>query len=162
MIEMNTKTTKICSGPLCKGRKRAVREFGVNRSAKNGLQGWCRVCVKEYNRSSKGKENSQKYLESSKGKRAKWKCNLKQKYNLFSEEWDIMFQRQEGLCALCEEPLDRAKAHVDHNHETEKVRGLLHPECNVLLGKIEKKPRLLEAIPIYLRRHGTISMMIEQ
>lgn len=48
-------------------------------------------------------------------------------------------EAQGNKCALCNMafmPGDRI--HLDHNHDTGKLRGALHGGCNMLLGKIER------------------------
>lgn len=71
---------------------------------------------------------------------------------------------QNGLCALCAEPPDRAmngaepKLVVDHNHDTGQVRGLLCFNCNVRLATIEDEQFMLLA-RLYLRRHDGIEFV---
>ena len=43
-----------------------------------------------------------------------------------------MFAVQGGVCAICEEA---PASHVDHDHETGRVRGLLCFNCNGALGQ---------------------------
>jgi len=43
-----------------------------------------------------------------------------------------MHAQQGGGCALCPAPL--GKPHVDHDHNTGVVRGLLCHRCNIRLG----------------------------
>lgn len=46
-------------------------------------------------------------------------------------------EQQQGLCALCLDPID-GDAVLDHDHSTGLVRRVLHRGCNCLLGKIER------------------------
>ena len=61
--------------------------------------------------------------------------NLKQKYGLSLEDYNKLFQKQRGRCALCFKPpiLGYKPLAVDHCHETGRIRGLLCNECNRLL-----------------------------
>jgi len=62
--------------------------------------------------------------------------NQLRRYGLTPEEFLARLKRQNGKCAICPAPLKpRGKdgAHVDHDHETQKVRGLLCRNCNVHL-----------------------------
>lgn len=56
-----------------------------------------------------------------------------QLYGLRPGEYDARFRDQKGLCAICEQPSERV-LHVDHDHATGKVRGLLCTHCNRGLG----------------------------
>ena len=61
----------------------------------------------------------------------------KRKYGITQEDFDYMYISQGGVCAICELPYHRT-LHVDHNHNTGKVRGLLCKTCNTHLGTYEK------------------------
>jgi hypothetical protein len=55
-------------------------------------------------------------------------------YGISTEEYSALLVRQDGACSIC---LDRlVKPHVDHNHRTGEVRGLLCNECNLGIGKL--------------------------
>lgn len=62
-------------------------------------------------------------------------------------------KKQKGLCDLCKKPLPSSLflCHWDHNHTTGKMRGVLHPYCNYLVGCIENV--FYESALEYLRRH---------
>jgi hypothetical protein len=61
-----------------------------------------------------------------------------------------MIEAQGGLCAICEGPLERP--HVDHDHETGKVRGVLCFNCNGGLGKFADSADLLQRAAEYLQQ----------
>lgn len=86
----------------------------------------------------------------------RWKWLIQQRrfrsYGLFQHEYEEMFMEQDGCCAICEEPFDRTP-HIDHDHETDEVRGLLCTGCNTGLGKFMDSPSLLVAAVRYLLRH---------
>ena len=60
-----------------------------------------------------------------------------------------MVEDQQCKCKICgnkpQKPL-----HVDHCHETKKVRGLLCHQCNVALGHMNDDPQRLEKAISYL------------
>jgi hypothetical protein len=62
---------------------------------------------------------------------------LKSKYGLSDAEYQALYDKQGGCCAMCIKPF--ALLAVDHDHETDAIRGLLCTACNVGLGIIEKK-----------------------
>lgn len=54
---------------------------------------------------------------------------------------DALLEQQNHLCKVCEKPLKDEKnvnRHMDHNHKTKLVRGILCATCNMVLGKIER------------------------
>ena len=69
------------------------------------------------------------------------------KYRLTRHDYNQMVEEQDGLCAICrEENVNGRDLYVDHNHDTEKVRGLLCSSCNTGLGFMKDNPdRLVDA-----------------
>src|SRR4051812_21578875 len=64
--------------------------------------------------------------------------------------YDALLATQEGRCAICgvEKPRGKGKRfHLDHDHETGHVRGLLCNKCNSNLGWTEK---YINSIVMYL------------
>jgi hypothetical protein len=64
--------------------------------------------------------------------------HLLAKFNMTIEQYEQMFERQGGVCAICGRPPKKHALHVDHCHKTGKVRGLLCFSCNGALGWFEK------------------------
>jgi hypothetical protein len=62
-----------------------------------------------------------------------------------------MIAAQGGLCAVC---VSRPAVHVDHNHETGKVRKVLCFNCNTMLGQAQDDPVVLVRAIEYLREHS--------
>ena len=60
---------------------------------------------------------------------------------------------QDGLCAVCEEPLQKnmRTTVVDHCHETGKVRGLVHQKCNLAIALGNEGVAFKQQV--YLARH---------
>jgi len=50
---------------------------------------------------------------------------------------ELLYNEQKGKDALTGLPLDYKQSVTDHNHKTQFVRGVLHRQCNAVLGKIE-------------------------
>ena len=80
--------------------------------------------------------------------RARHRANLlKTRYGITSEEYERILHRQGGACALCfQEPPPGKHLHVDHDHTTGKIRGLLCYTCNAGIGYLkDNTDRLLRA-----------------
>lgn len=69
------------------------------------------------------------------------------KYGLTPEKHQQMYDSQGGLCAICRVGW---ATHVDHDHSTGKVRGLLCRQCNAGLGQFSDQPSLLASAMEYL------------
>lgn len=76
------------------------------------------------------------------------------RYGITPEEYESMEKNQSGLCAICGgPPAGRwSRLHVDHDHGTGEVRGLLCFSCNTLLGCAKDDPRILEKAIEYLAK----------
>jgi Recombination endonuclease VII len=80
------------------------------------------------------------------------RANLK-RYGLTEDDYDTMYHRQNGRCAICGKlPFNKLLV-VDHDHETGQVRDLLCGGCNSGLGMFRDDPETLEAAASYLARH---------
>ena len=54
-------------------------------------------------------------------------------YGLEPYDYQALFEAQNGLCAVCEQPSTRPLC-VDHDHIVNRVRGLLCSGCNAGIG----------------------------
>ncbi len=75
----------------------------------------------------------------------------KQLYGLSREDVHEMFEAQNGCCAICRIPFSEFKMYVDHDHKTQKVRGLLCPRCNNVIGFVNDDQELLNSAIEYLK-----------
>lgn len=83
-------------------------------------------------------------------------------YGLTTEQFDALLAAQDGKCAICgtTEWRGRGKSpHVDHCHETRRVRGLLCDFCNRGLGMFGDDPARLRAAAAYLEASGATSAL---
>jgi hypothetical protein len=70
-------------------------------------------------------------------KAAKDRAHLKYKYGLTPEDYDAKLAEQGGVCAICGKSPTKRRLHIDHCHETGRIRGLLCTGCNTRLGWYE-------------------------
>lgn len=75
---------------------------------------------------------------------------LRKKYGITVDDYVQMLAEQSGRCQICEMPPAAGKMlHVDHCHESGRVRGLLCNLCNWYLGKLDANPRALARLLEY-------------
>lgn len=131
---------KVCT--KC-GLEKPRMEFYRRSGASDGLRSHCKSCVSVW-----GKENTEARRES--WRRYRRKQYLSETYGISEAEYDVMFERQHGLCAICGKPGRARGLHVDHDHETGAVRGLLCHPCNSGMGMLGDDPKLLASAIEYL------------
>jgi hypothetical protein len=79
--------------------------------------------------------------------------NLRRKYSLTLSAFSALVDSQNGRCAICRSLFVPGKTpHVDHDHATGRVRGLLCVDCNRGLGSFRDSPNSLLAAIAYLKR----------
>lgn len=87
---------------------------------------------------------------------ARRKKHLLDKYGLTPEEYEAKSASQSHLCEIC----NKVEAHancslaVDHDHNTNKVRGLLCSSCNLLLGHAKDSVAILKKSILYLKKYS--------
>lgn len=122
-------------------------------------KGMCRSCYTTtwVQTHPKAKEWRWAYYSTEGARRKKRSWTLHSRYGITLEEFEKLLDKQGGCCAACstkhQETNGRAgKLHVDHDHSTGAVRGLLCGPCNNALGHLEG-PRLRPLLA-YLERAG--------
>ncbi|MFE2230232.1 endonuclease VII domain-containing protein [Streptomyces kronopolitis] len=112
---------------LCRtcGEIKPHGEWHRNATASDGLSTRCKACRAVQGRAS----------------------HLKRHYGLTVAERDTMLKEQFGICPICLEP---GPKHVDHDHDTGKVRGVLCFNCNSALGKLRDDPDAMRRAIAYL------------
>jgi hypothetical protein len=116
------------------GIEKPLNEFELGRNA-------CKECRKEYHKTNQIAR--------------RWK--YQNKYGITLEDYDEMLSQQNGCCAICgaNDPGGPGKRFVvDHNHQTEEVRGLLCNSCNRALGYFQDSPSILSKALNYLYTNG--------
>ena len=104
---------------------------------RDNLHGACKECQAEYQRERYRTGKGKTYMKL-------------RKYGITQEDYEALFERQEGKCAICRKESSKALK-VDHCHETSRVRGLLCLSCNVGLGHFQDCAELLDLAAKYLR-----------
>lgn len=55
--------------------------------------------------------------------------------------------------ALCEVCMSSSNLHIDHDHDTNKVRGVLCHNCNTALGLLLEDVEIMESLKRYILKH---------
>lgn len=129
-----------------------ANEDNFYRTSGNKLQKSCKSCVIKRSRDNKqtesGMQSRRKYNRS---------AALKRRYGITVEEYDAMYEEQHGVCLVCSKPSTKldgygniARLHVDHNHDTGEVRGLLCNNCNTALGLLKESPEIIRRLGDYI------------
>ena len=126
---------------------------------------------REINRRSYEKKTKEEHAEATrlwrlanpeKERLARRKNKLRSTYGLSLDEYNAMFKAQSGVCKICGKPeikmqkrgsdtnLTPESLHVDHDHATGAIRGLLCYRCNTALGKFDDRPDLLRKAAKYV------------
>jgi hypothetical protein len=76
---------------------------------------------------------------------------LRRTFGITPDDYDRLLDEQSGGCAICRrKPRSGTSLHVDHDHETGEVRGLLCFRCNGGLGQFKELPGRLRDAAEYL------------
>ena len=109
----------------------------------------------------RARAKQREYLDT--GQKQIWdrQSYLKRKYGTTIAEYDRMFEEQYGVCAICGEARpDERTLHVDHDHATGSVRGLLCFRCNNALGDLRDDLELFQRAADYLDRDDELAVLV--
>ena len=113
-----------------------LTEFYSDRSRPDGIAVRCKKC------SRKAKKKTGR------------KADLKARYNLSTEEYEYMSFKQGHVCAICgSKSQNNKKLCVDHDHNTNAIRGLLCHKCNTSIGLLKDDADLVLKAYNYLVVH---------
>jgi hypothetical protein len=77
--------------------------------------------------------------------------NALNKYGMTAEDFRKLKKLQRNRCRICKKKFGgKVMMHIDHDHKTGKVRGLLCRHCNIGLGMFFDRPELLRVAADYL------------
>ena len=87
-------------------------------------------------------------------KKIQAKRQLERLYGLSIEQYNNLFNEQEGCCIICgvHQINLKRRLSVDHCHKIGKIRGLLCSKCNLVLGLFKDDHERFGKAQEYLRK----------
>ncbi len=165
-----TDTEKLCPG--CNEWK-LHEEFYHHKADPKKPRGYCKKCniekSKAYtetshylaSRGKAGRAMRDKAKRKTKARRRYKELNpdwlrweqIEKAYGLTKLAWRTILEEQRGVCAICHKAFTGKEPHVDHNHATGMVRGLICRACNTALGLLCEDREILIGMIDYLDAH---------
>jgi len=80
---------------------------------------------------------------------------LMHRYGLTIEDYNYILEQQGGVCEICRKPVSEfnKRLHVDHDHNTGVIRGLICSSCNLMLGHAKDNVNILGNAILYIYRY---------
>ncbi len=146
----------------CKVLK-TIDHFHKDVGTPSGICRYCKICTTKRRQESRlrKKENRlkcrmgfRKDMTPEELKRHTKDSFLKRQYGITIQDYDKILAEQNGGCAICGRSGDKMfkGLFVDHDHRTDKIRGLLCHGCNSALGLFRDDPEVLQKAFMYIRR----------
>ena len=117
---------------------KALDDFPRNKRYEKGRHPYCKPC-----HNARGKESKDRLYGGSSH------YHRRSRYGLDFGEYEEMLLDQGDVCAIC---LEAPAEHVDHDHETGQVRGILCFNCNGGLGQFRDRVDIMRKAIDYLER----------
>jgi hypothetical protein len=76
-------------------------------------------------------------------------------YGITLDEYNEIFRKQGGKCAICGKKPLTYNLSIDHDHDTGKMRDLLCPICNYVVGIVENS-NLISKVNEYIKKHKEV------
>ena len=127
--------------------EKSLSEFNKAINGKLQKRADCKTCQSEW-----AKERNKITYDSE----TKWKWSMKSTFNLTVEDYNTLFEKQNGCCAICNRHQTEFKKRlaIDHCHTTNVIRGLLCSSCNTALGLLKDDTNALQNAIEYLNAKG--------
>ena len=127
------------------GEDKPKSAYYASKQNKDGLNSYCKQC-----KNGHGSE----YQRTTKGRMYHRNRHLTRTYGITNDDFQAMLHKQQGKCACCGtlDPRGPGRFHVDHNHTTGNIRGLLCNTCNLRLGVLENR-EFVSQVNVYLQEY---------
>ena len=144
------------------GESKPLDEFHRNVRKKDGHNLICKACANARTRgwrkahperAEKNRADTRRWNEENPDYRRRQM--LQSKYGIAPEQYDALLSVQDGRCACCgtnEAGGQWGTFHVDHCHDTGRIRGLLCNRCNTAIGLFGDTVEGVDMAAAYMRR----------
>lgn len=127
-------------------KEKSLSEFWKDKSNKDGHKNICIGCNRLLNKYWYERNRKEK-INYSKNKYCKYR------YGISFDDKRKLWLGQDKKCLICREEMLLGKScHIDHDHNTKEIRGLLCSKCNQLIGLARKSKEILLSAIKYLEK----------
>lgn len=137
-----------------------IEYFSKAKRNNDCLHSYCKECMLEY---------SKQWVESKGGIEYSREVHYQSTYGISYQHVLDLIKNQDGKCALCEAKVSlhrgggfKHKAHVDHCHTTNKIRGILCGNCNTALGKLGDDVKSIQKVLEYLKGEQNVQTITQE
>lgn len=131
---------KICR--KCNTEK-SILDYSKDNKTKDKRKIYCKECSNKYFLNWR----NSKLIEIRKKDRI---AHYIRSYNLSYDEAEALASNRNGICEICKQ---ESLLVVDHNHITNKRRGLICSSCNSALGYSKENKEILNSLIEYLNKY---------
>jgi len=154
----------------CKTSK-PEEDFGRDKHNTSGFTNKCKECRNQYyrdktkekpeiygygKRNAKSKEKRREYYARPEVVKRMRNAYFIKTFEITLDQYDKMLSDQQGKCKICGRlggDIRIERLVVDHNHVTDKIRGLLCQSCNRGMGLLKDSLEILGKAINYLREY---------
>ena len=124
--------------------EKLISEFSQRYDRPVGVRPWCKECQRAIDAEKRKTDQGKK-----KYRKQHWKkAGINISYEQYKEKFDLL----QGCCEICNDACPSLC--VDHNHETNEIRGLICTPCNLALEHFKESTNIMNNAIKYLNTYG--------
>lgn len=164
------------------GERKDASKFSIDRASKDGLRSACKACdaaarrkryradperykasVRRWQRKNAERHDDyqRRYKAEVQNRERERDAHLRRSLGIGLETYTKLRDSQGNRCAIClHEPEDGQRLHVDHDHTSGRVRGLLCVRCNNAIGLLGEDLDAMEEAVFYSSMNDRIAALL--